>query len=144
MFSAVVETVAPMKVMIVPLIVLSAVAGELSEEPNEAQMRGAFEQTLALHVRNAIEFVAENGGPQAVQQIRQNGTDRFELRAFQKRACARLVGQRSFRCDFSVAIDVVNGSLQHTLAGRFYAGPRGLNFAQEETEAPLPAVASVL
>jgi hypothetical protein len=133
-----------MKVLIVPLIVLSAVAGELGEEPNEAQMRGAFEQTLVMQVRNAVEFVAEIGGPQAVQEIRQNGTDRFEVRAFQKRACARLVGQRGYRCDFAVAIDVVNGSSQHTFAGRFYAGPQGLMFAQEETEASLPAVASVL
>jgi hypothetical protein len=133
-----------MKVMIVPLIVLSAVAGELSEEPNEAQMRGAFEQTLATHVRNAIEFVAASGGPQAVQDIRQNGTDRFEVRAFQKRICARTAGQRGYRCDFAVAIDVVNGSLQHTLAGRFYVGRQGLMFAQEEPAAPLPAVASVL
>jgi hypothetical protein len=133
-----------MKVMIVPLIVLSAVAGELSEEPNEAQLRAAFEQTLATQVRNAIEFVAESGGPQAAQEIRQNGTDRFELRAFQKRTCARMVGQRGYRCEFAVDINVVNGSLQHTLSGRFYVGPQGLMFAHEETEAPLPAVASVL
>ena len=133
-----------MKVLIVPLVVMSAVVGELSEEPNEAQMRGAFEQTLATHVRGAIEFVAESSGSEAVQQIQENGTDRFEVRAFQKHACARMVQQRSFRCDFFVVIDVMNGSLQHTLAGRFYAGPQGLMFTQEETEAPLPAVASVL
>jgi len=36
-----------MKVLMVPLIVMGAVAGELTDEPNEAQMRGAFEQTLA-------------------------------------------------------------------------------------------------
>jgi hypothetical protein len=133
-----------MKVMIIPLIVLSTVAGELSEEPNEAQMRIAVERTLATQVRNAMEFAAESGGPQAVQQIRQNGTDRFELRAFHKRACARMVGQHGYRCDFAVDIGVVNGSLQHTLAGRFFAGPRGLLFVQEELESSLPAVASAL
>ncbi len=133
-----------MKVMIVPLIVLSAVAGELSEEPNEAQMRGAFERTLATQMRHALDFAIEIGGPQAVQQLRQNGTDRFELRVFQKSACARLVWQPGFRCNFTVAIDVVNGSLQHTLAGRFYAGPHGLAFTQEEQMTSLPALAGVL
>ena len=133
-----------MRVLTIPLIVMSAVAGELSEEPDEAQMRGAFEQTLASHVRNAVAFAAESGGSEAVQQIQENGTGRFEVRAFQKRACAHMVQQHGFRCDFSVAIDVVNGSLQHTLSGRFYAGPQGLMFALEETETPLPAVASVL
>jgi hypothetical protein len=133
-----------MKVMMIPLIVLSAVAGELSEEPNVAQMRGAFEQALTVQMNNALEFVAESGGPQAVQQLRQDGHDRFELRAFQKHACVRLVGQRGFRCDFAADIRTGNVSLQHTLTGRFYAGPRGLMFALEEQNASLPALASVL
>ena len=131
-----------MKVMIVPLIVLSAVAGELNMEPSEAQMRDAFERTLATQVRNAIAFIAESGGPQAVQQIRQNGTDRFELRAFHKRGCARMPGQNGYRCDFAVDIAVLNGSLQHALSGRFFAGPQGLMLAQEEMQSSLPAVAS--
>lgn len=121
-----------MKVMIVPLIVMSAVAGELSKEPNEAQMRGAFEQALAMQVRNALDFAAESGGPQAVDEIKKNGTHRFEVRTFDKRACTRTIGQHSFRCDFAVDIDVVNGSLQGALTGRFFIGSQGLMFAQEE------------
>ena len=133
-----------MKVLMVPLIVMGAVAGDLTVEPNEAQMRGAFEQTLAKQVRSAVDFVAESGGPQAADAIRLNGTDRFEVRAFEKRACARVSGLPSFRCEFSVDIGVLNGSFQRTLAGHFFAGPKGFIFAQEELEASLPAVASVL
>ena len=133
-----------MKVLMVPLIVMGAIAGELNLEPNEAQMRAAFEQTLAKQVRSAIDFATESGGPQAADAIRINGTHRFEVRAFQKRACVRLTGLRGYRCEFSVDIDVMNGLLQRSLAGRFFAGPQGLMFAQEESEASLPAVASVL
>jgi hypothetical protein len=135
---------AAMKVLVVPLIVLGAVAGELNLEPNEAQMRGAFEQALAKQVRSAVDFVTQNGGSQAADAIRQNGMDRFEVRSFKKRACARVAGQPSYRCEFSVDIEVVNGSFQRTLAGRFFAGPQGLMFAQEESEASLPTVASAL
>ena len=133
-----------MKVLMVPLIVMGAIAGELNLEPNEAQMRGAFEQTLAKQVRSAIDFATESGGPQAADAIRINGTHRFEVRAFQKRACVRLTGQRGYRCEFFVDIDVVNGLLQRSLTGRFFAGPQGLTFAQEESEASLRAVTSVL
>ena len=133
-----------MKVLMVPLIVMGAVAGELTDEPNEAQMRGAFEQTLAKQVRNTIAFVTESGGPQAADAIRLNRTDRFEVRTFQKHLCARTVGQRAYRCEFSVDIDVLNGPLQRSLAGRFFPGPQGLMFAQEEAETPSSTVATVL
>ena len=133
-----------MRVLIVPLIVMSAVAGELSDEPSEAQMRGAFVQSMARQVRNAIEFVAESGGPQLAQEIQQNGTDRFELRTFEKRVCLRVAGKRGYMCEFTVDIDVMNGSLQRTMSGRFFTGTHGLVFAQEEPESPLPAVASIL
>lgn len=133
-----------MKVLMVPLIVMSAVAGELNVEPSEAQMRGAFEQTLAKQVRSAVDFAAQNGGPQAAEAIRLNGTDRFTVRTFVKRTCARVQEQRSYRCEFSVDIDVMNGSFQRTLAGHFFAGPKGLMFTQEEQVTSMPAVASVL
>ena len=133
-----------MKVLMVPLIVMGAVAGELTVEPNEAQMRAAFEQTLSKQVRSAIDFAAESGGAQAADAIRINGTHHFEVRTFQKRACVRVTGQHAYRCEFSVDIDVMNGSLHRALAGRFYAGPQGLLFAQEESEASLPTVARAL
>src|SRR5580765_3331963 len=104
-----------MKVLMVPLIVMSAVAGELSQEPNEAEMRGAFEQTLLQQVRNAVAFVAETSGPLAAQAIQQNGADRFELRTFEKRGCARLIGSHAYRCDFIVEISAMNNSSQHAL-----------------------------
>ncbi len=133
-----------MKVLMVPLIVMGAVAGDLTVEPSEAQMRGAFERTLAKQVRSAVEFVAQNGGPQAADAIRLNGTDRFEVRAFEKRICARVTGRASFRCEFIVDIGVVNGSFRRALAGHFFAGPKGLMFAQEEPGAALPVVATAL
>jgi hypothetical protein len=133
-----------MKVLVIPLIVLSAVASELSEEPNEAQMRGAFERTLTAQVQNAIDFVAQDVGPQAAHDIRVNGTDRFDLRVFQKHACRRLARDYGYRCDFTFEIAVMNGSIQRALAGRFYAGADGLMFVQEEESAALPAHHSVL
>jgi hypothetical protein len=133
-----------MRVLMVPLIVMGAVAGDLTDEPNEAQMRGAFEQTLAKQVRDTIAFVTESGGPQAADAIRLNRTDRFEVRAFQKHLCARTIGQHAYRCEFSVDIDVVNGSLQRALAGRFFPSSQGLIFAQEEAETPSSTVATVL
>ena len=133
-----------MRVFLVPLIVMSAVAGDLYEEPNEAQMRGAFEQTLLRQVRNAVDFAAENGGQAAVQAIQQNGTDRFELRTFEKRACARLMGLRAYRCDFTVDISLVDGSSQHALSGRFFNGQHGLMFAHEEPQTRPQTVTSVL
>ena len=56
----------------------------------------------------------------------------------------RLTGLRGYRCEFSVDIDVMNGLLQRSLAGRFFAGPQGLMFAQEESEASLLAATSAL
>lgn len=133
-----------MRVLLVPLIVMGAVAGELSEEPNEVQMRGAFERTLAAQVQNTIEFVARSGGPQAALDIQEAGNDRFEVRRFEKRACARIAGQSAYRCDFLVNIDVVNGKVQGAFSGRFTAGPGGLTYAQEEPNAPPTEVAGIL
>jgi len=103
-------------------------------------MRGAFEQTLARQVRNALDFVAESGGPEVVEQIQRNGTDRFSVRAFEKQGCARLAEQRGYRCEFTAAIEVVGGSLVYALVGRFVAKPHGWVFAQEEAR---PSVASL-
>lgn len=120
--------------LIAPLIFFSSVLGEPGEEPDEVAMRGAFEQTLAQQVRNAVAFVAESGGPQVVEQIQRNGTDRFSVRAFEKQGCARLAEQHAYRCDFTVAIDVVSGSFSYALTGQFLAAPQGWVFALEEAQ----------
>lgn len=133
-----------MRVLMIPLIVMSAVAGELTSEPNESQMRAAFDQTLAIQVRGVIAFADETGGPQFVQTIQQNGADRYAIRKFEKRACTRVTGQRSYKCDFAVVIDVVNGTLHRSLTGRFFAGPDGLLFAPEDPETAPHAIAGVL
>ncbi len=118
-----------MRVLIVPLVAVGVVFGGFSDEPTERQMQSAFESSLAAKVRNAMEFVAETGGVEAVDKVRQNGTDRFKIGAFQKRDCTRQAAEHV--CAFTVQIDLVNGALQGTMTGRFYAAPGGLAYAPD-------------
>ena len=85
-------------------------------------MRTAFEGALALQVQNAIEFVAETGGPDAVTAIREKGNDRFSIDAFQKVKCAPQVQGGGHICEFSVDIGLSNGPMRKTLTGRFTGG----------------------
>lgn len=101
------------------------------DEPNERDMRLAFEDALALQVQNAMDFAAESGGPEAIAAIREKGNDRFTINAFQKLKCAREAQGDSHVCEFSVDIGLSNGPLQKTLTGRFSAGSRGLIFLQD-------------
>ena len=50
-------------------------------------MRAAFEGSLAMQVRNALDFARETGGDEAVMKIRDSGMDRYTLNAFQKLHC---------------------------------------------------------
>jgi hypothetical protein len=119
-----------MRVLIVPLIAIAVVFGGANDEPTEHQMRGAFEVSLAAKVRGALEFVAEIGGATAVDEVRHNGNDRFNIRDFQKRECARADGSGHF-CAFTVHIEVANGGLQSTMRGRFHGAPDGLIYTPE-------------
>jgi hypothetical protein len=78
-----------MRVLVFPLVAAGVLAGSTSDEPTERQMRGAFDAALSGYVRSALEFVAETAGQQVVEQVRLAGTDRFDVRAFEKRDCLR-------------------------------------------------------
>ena len=119
-----------MRLWMLPLIAVGLFAGGRDNgEPTEQQMRAAFEQSLALQVRNALEFAQEAGGVEAVTMIRDNGTDRYEINAFRKLGCRAAETGREFVCDFAVDIGLVNGPMQQTLSGRFKRRDDTLVFA---------------
>jgi hypothetical protein len=119
-----------MRVLAIPAVALLMTAGTYSDEPSERQMRDAFERTLAEQVRSAVAYVAETGGPAAVEKVRAAGTDRFEVRGFRKHAC-NAVEDGGYRCVFSVDLGVLNGELHRRINGRFIGGPNGLSFVSE-------------
>lgn len=119
-----------MRVLAIPAVALLLTAGTYSDEPTEHQMRVAFERTLTEQVRSAVAYVAEIGGPDAVEKVRAAGTDRFEVRGFRKLTCNALE-EGGYRCAFSVDLGVLNGELHRRVSGRFLGGPNGLSFASE-------------
>jgi hypothetical protein len=124
-------------VALVPYVLIAAGCGALAVAapadagPSETQMRAAFEDNLSQQIRNALEFAAEAGGPEAVALIRERGHDRFSVAAFRKRACQRLGGDGGHRCEFTVDIELVTGRLQRVLSGRFVLQPSQLVFVQD-------------
>jgi hypothetical protein len=119
-----------MRVWTFPLAAALVLAGSYSAEPTEQQMQNAFRISLQEQVSGVLEFVAETGDPEALARIYEAGTDRFALRNFRKFDCMRSQ-ERGYRCDFAVAIDVVNGTLQRHVSGTFYRGPDGLIFISD-------------
>jgi hypothetical protein len=119
-----------MRVLAIPAVALVLTAGTYSDEPTELQMRDAFERTLTEQVRGAVAYVAETGGPGAVEKVRAAGTDRFEVRGFRKQTCAA-IDDGGYRCTFAVDLGVFNGELHRRISGRFFRGPDGLSFASE-------------
>ncbi len=120
-----------MRFFVFPLVALGVVAGGYSDEPSEGQMKTAFETSLSAQVRNALEFVAEAGGPEAVQKIQQAGSDRFAIRTFRKLDCARAADHAGYVCGFAVNIDLMNGNLERQMNGRFSSGSGGLAFSEK-------------
>jgi hypothetical protein len=124
-------------VALVPYFLLAAGCGALAiaapvdAGPSEMQMRAAFEDNLSQQVRNALEFAAEAGGPEAVALIRERGHDRFSVAAFRKRACQRLGGESGHHCEFLVDIELVTGRMQRLLSGRFIFQPSQFVFVQD-------------
>jgi hypothetical protein len=100
-------------------------------EPNERAMQAAFEDALSVQVRNALDFAAETGGPDAVATIRARGHDRFTVNAFQKVKCEREVERDGYLCEFSVDIGLANGPMQKTISGRFQPDGDRLVFVQD-------------
>jgi hypothetical protein len=117
---------------VIPIVAVLAFSSTDEEGPSERDMRAAFQGALALQVQNAMDFVAETGGPEAVAAIREKGNDRFSIDAFQKLKCAREDAQRDgYICEFSVDIGLSNGPLRKTLTGRFTPGTHGLVFLHD-------------
>jgi hypothetical protein len=119
-----------MRLWTVPVIALGVMVVSLSDEPNERAMRGAFESSLAAQVQNALDFVAETSGPEAVAKVRAAGTDRFEISGFRKLGCQpREAGGHV--CRFAVDIAVMNGNVHEVLTGRFFRRDDGLAFSHD-------------
>jgi hypothetical protein len=119
-----------MRIFLVPLMAYALAPVERPAEPNESAMRIAFEASLKAQVQNVMEFLEETAGPEAVAQVRDAGTDRFEVRTFTKVDCAR--DDEAYRCNFVVDVAVVNGVIEKTVTGRFVAGPdQRLTFVQD-------------
>jgi hypothetical protein len=122
-----------MRVLTIPIIVLGLFAPGSSDEPSEAAMRAAFATRLSEQVRSVLDFVEETGGRDAVDAVRMARTDEFDIRSLKKVDCTRSATGSGYVCEFAVRIGVVSGTLEHTLSGRFYVGPRGLIFAYEDS-----------
>ena len=120
-----------MRTQRLPLIALGMAAHTYSDEPATGPMKTAFEARLTADVQGALAFVAETGGPAAVEKVREAGTDRFAIRTFRKLDCTRLDAAPGYACKFAVDIDVVNGTLRRTLSGQFLPGSDGLVFRHE-------------
>jgi len=119
-----------MRLWTVPVVALVAVMVSMSDEPTERAMRAAFETKLASQVQNALDFVAETSGPEAVARVREAGTDRFAISGFKKLGCQR--DERGGHvCRFSVDIAVIDGNLREELTGRFYMRDDGFAFTQD-------------
>jgi hypothetical protein len=121
-----------MRVLLIPAVIVGVLAVTGPDEPTESAMRAAFETTLAAQVRSALDFVAETGGQAAIDKVRAARTDEFDIRSFTKLNCAPSAAKPGHVCGFAVSIGVINGLLEQTMTGRFYAGPHGLVFENDD------------
>jgi len=78
-----------MRLLAVPVLAFGLLIGSFTDEPAEADMRAAFQATLSADVQSALDYIAEVGGAEALQRVRDAGTDRFAIRTFRKHDCAR-------------------------------------------------------
>jgi hypothetical protein len=120
-----------MRLFVFPLATLAVIACGFSDEPREAQMQQAFEASLRNQIRNTLEVVAEVSGAEAMEKVRQTGSDRFAIRSFRKLACSP-ADRAAYHCSFAVDIELMNGKLQRRIDGRFSPNSfGGLAFAEE-------------
>jgi hypothetical protein len=83
-------------------------------------------------VQSVLDYVAETGGEEGLARVRAARTDAFDIRSFTKLDCTSSADKPGHLCDFAIRVGVVTGELQATMRGRFYAGPRGLVFVNED------------
>lgn len=125
-----------MRILTLPAVLVGVLAVSGSDEPSATDMRSAFQATLTAQVQSVLDYVAETGGEEALAKVRAARTDEFDIRSFTKLDCAASARQPGHVCEFAVRVGVVTGELQATMRGRFFAGPRGLVFVNEDrTEA---------
>ena len=121
-----------MRVLMLPTVLVGVLAVPGSGEPSAAEMRSAFQATLTAQVQSVLDYVAETGGEEALARVRAARTDEFDIRSFTKLDCAASADKPGHLCEFAVRVVVVTGEMQATMRGRFYAGPRGLVFVNED------------
>ena len=125
-----------MRILTLPAVLVGVLAVSGSDEPSATDMRSVFQATLTAQVQSVLDYVAETGGEEALAKVRAARTDEFDIRSFTKLDCAASARQPGHVCEFAVRVGVVTGELQATMRGRFFAGPRGLVFVNEDrTEA---------
>jgi hypothetical protein len=121
-----------MRVLTLPTVLVGVFAVSGSNEPNVAEMRSAFQATLNAQVQSVLDYVGETGGEEALARVRAAHTDAFDILSFTKLDCTSSVDKPGHLCDFAVRVGVITGELQANMRGRFYAGPRGLVFVNED------------
>lgn len=122
-----------MHLLMVALLAAAAWSDAGVVEPNEDAMRTAFAADLSDGVRSALAFSEETGGAQALERIRAARTDAFAIRDFRKGECRLNAGRSGHVCDFAVEIDTVAGPISRAIVGRFFVGPCGLVYDQQES-----------
>ena len=121
-----------MRILTLPAVLVGVFAVPGSDEPSAAEMRSAVQATLTAQVQSVLDYVAETGGEGALARVRAARTDAFDIRSFTKLDCTTSADKPGHLCDFALRVGVVTGELQATMRGRFYAGPRGLEFVNED------------
>jgi hypothetical protein len=123
-----------MRILTLPTVLVGVFAVSGSNEPSATEMRSAFQATLTAQVQSVLDYVAETGGEEGLARVRAARTDAFDIRSFTKLDCTSIADKPGHLCDFAVRVGVVTGELQATMRGRFYAGPRGLVFVNEDRD----------
>jgi hypothetical protein len=120
-----------MRLFAVALLAATALLRAYVTEPDEQAMRQAFASDLADGVGAMLGYVATAGGPETLARIREARTDAFTIRAFRKIECHPSEDKPGHYCDFLVEVDTIAGPIARPVAGRFFAGPRGLAFDRD-------------
>ena len=120
-----------MRALLVPIVAVGLMAGGVVEGPQPDQMRAAYQSALELQVQNALDFVAESNGAEALAKLRAAGSDRFAIRDFQKLDCSRGEVASGYHCTFRIVVAVNERIFERTLTGRFVTGRSGLTFVEE-------------
>ena len=131
-----------MRALVLPIVAVAVIFAAHTDEPTENQMRSTFEHSLAAEVADAVTFIGESGGREAIERVHMAENDRFEIRNFHKIDCRPIETKSGFDCAFAVKIILANGPMERSLRGRFYNTSEGIQFALDESpDTVVPAVA---